>query len=153
MITVELLKTNHTVVFIGHLFSIIQTIALFLIPKGLWNELQPSLVEIVNREEEEEKEEEGSPSPSQLKVNTLSLLSLLSKYDSKKAKLETLVNEISSGVLSDDQYRSLFPDLLSMLPIIEKTEGEYFKKIVVALNKYLYKRESKLDARIHFTNH
>ncbi|EGG20633.1 hypothetical protein DFA_00494 [Cavenderia fasciculata] len=127
--TVELLKTNLSVSFIGHLFGIIEKIALFLIPRGLWNELQPSLVEIVNREEEEE---EGSSSP--LKENALSLLSLLSKYDFKKSKLDTLVNEISSGELSDDQYRSLLPDLLSTLPIIEKTEGEYFKKIVVALN-------------------
>ncbi|EGG20628.1 hypothetical protein DFA_00489 [Cavenderia fasciculata] len=83
--TIELLSSTLTDSFRQHLFSIIESFANYLIPRGGWNDLEPKLEKIVdgedhqeNAQEDEEiiqEEEEVSP----LKLNAKGLLVVLLK--------------------------------------------------------------------------
>ncbi|EGG20606.1 hypothetical protein DFA_00467 [Cavenderia fasciculata] len=128
--TIELLKTttNLTDTFGRHLFRIIESLAIYLLPRCSWNELDI----IING-----KEGEG------LKDNERGLIKVLSKYDNfKKEKQEMLVKMINKFDFfkrqSDDQYRSYIPILLSMLVQIDlDTQKVFFDNLLRNLTSIL----------------
>ncbi|EGG20625.1 hypothetical protein DFA_00486 [Cavenderia fasciculata] len=123
---IELLKTTLTDTFRQHLFSIIEYFANYLVPRCLWDELETTLEYKVNG-----KEELSTP----LRDNTIALQTLLSRYDFKMKKQEMLEESIISDTflseLSEKQYRSIIPMLLSMLVQIDGLDrGEFIDNSV-----------------------
>ncbi|EGG20631.1 hypothetical protein DFA_00492 [Cavenderia fasciculata] len=116
--SINLLRTTLSDTFRQHLFHMIETLAIYLIPRGHWDEWESSLEMMIKNGED------GSP----ILDNTRLLIGILSNYDFEKEKQKVLIDLInSSGFekdLSDKQYRSFMPMLLSLLSQIDDTTDD-----------------------------
>ncbi|EGG20612.1 hypothetical protein DFA_00473 [Cavenderia fasciculata] len=156
---IELLKSTLTDTFKQHLFSIILSFANYLIPRGRWIELEKDKLdrpsskvnnqeEDDNEDEEEEKEddkEEEEEEESIFQDNAKALLQVLSEHDFQTEKQEILKELFRSDdyntELTDEQYKSYMPTLLSILEQMVRVDDdeddddeELLKSIIEGLN-------------------
>ncbi|EGG20630.1 hypothetical protein DFA_00491 [Cavenderia fasciculata] len=115
--TINLLHTKLTDTFREHLISIIESLACYLVPKGLWSYLEVPLIAIYNIEK-------NHNNGSTLHQNTSALIEVLSQYDFEAAKQKIMVETIyfKSG-MTEDEYRSKIPILLSTLTQQDALDG------------------------------
>ncbi|EGG20634.1 hypothetical protein DFA_00495 [Cavenderia fasciculata] len=108
--TVKLVKITPT----PDLYHIIANLANYLLPRGLWKELE-SIIEDAMID---------VTSPFNQYAATLQQ-EVLSKYEMK-------LEEIKAGGLTDDQYRSFMPQLLEKISHMDgsRKEGEFMEKII-----------------------
>ncbi|EGG20608.1 hypothetical protein DFA_00469 [Cavenderia fasciculata] len=122
--TIELLNTTLTDTFRKHLFGIIESFATVLIPRCGWNELKPTLENIINRKEEEE-------GPFNLKDNAKTLMQVLSKYNFEKDN-QDMVDILGSlgDKLTEVHCRSLLSMLIQM---DDNLEGKSIDRVLDGL--------------------